>query len=170
MTPKLFGAALIIFACGGMGISMASVHRQKEQMLQQLVTLVKYMACELQYRQPPLHQLIRSAAAHTSGTISRIFNTLCDELERQVAPDAGGCMDTVLKKIPAVPNVVTEKLNMLGSSLGRFDLSGQLSGLEAVAQLCQRDLDGLTQNRETRLRAYVTLGLCAGSAIVILFL
>ncbi len=170
MTPKLLGAVLIVLACGGMGFSFAAAHRQKEQMLRQLIGAVKLMACELQYRQTALPQLMALCAGETTGQLSQLFAALRQELERQIAPDAACCMAAALGSQPKLHPLVQEKLQLLGNSLGRFDLSGQLSGLEAVAQLCQRDLDGLLTNRDERLRSYMTLGLCAGAALVILFI
>ena len=170
MIPKLIGAALILAACGGMGFSLAAAHRQKERLLQQLMAAVKLMACELQYRQTALPQLMALCARDTGGAIAQIFSAMAEELERQIAPDAACCMKAVLERMPKLPGLVQEKLKLLGSSLGRFDLTGQLSGLETVAQMCQRDLDGLLLNRDARLRSYMTLGLCAGAALVILFI
>ena len=170
MTPKILGAIMILAACGGMGFSLASAHRQKERMLLQLIHAAKLMACELQYRQTALPQLMSLCAGETSGGICRVFSDMEKELERQIAPDAACCMTAVLDGVPKLPRIVREKLHLLGKSLGRFDLSGQLTGLETVAQMCQRDLDGLTYNRDARLRSYMTLGLCAGAALVILFI
>lgn len=170
MTPKILGAALIILACGSMGFSMAAAHRRKEQMLRQIITAVKFMTCELQYRQTPLPNLIAMTAAETAGPISGIFQAVNRELEQQIAPDAACCMHAVLTRSAKLPEIVLQKLQLLGRTLGRFDLNGQLSGLEAVAQLCKRDLDGLLMNRDARLRSYGTLGLCAGAALVILFI
>lgn len=170
MTPKILGAVLIIASCGGMGFSMAAVHRRKEQMLRQIIAAVKFMSCELQYRQTPLPNVIAMTAEETSGPISQVFQAMARELERQLAPDAACCMNVVLTQFPRLPEMVLQKLQLLGRTMGRFDLSGQLSGLETVSQLCKRDLDGLLMNRDARLRSYGTLGLCAGAALVILFI
>lgn len=170
MTPKILGAVLIITACGGMGFSQAANHRRKEQMLRQMMTTVKFMICELQYRQPALPNLIDLAAEETSGIIRQILRAMAQELDRQIAPDAPCCMQVVLGDYTKLPQMIMQKLELLGRTLGRFDLHGQLAGLEAVYQLCQRDLDGLLLNRDDRLRSYGTLGLCAGAALVILFI
>ncbi len=170
MTPKIIGAILIIATCGGMGLAVASAYRQKERMLQQMITAVQYMTSELQFRQTALPQLMRLAAQQTTGLLARIFWTMEAQLEQQLAPNAAYCMEAVLSETQNIPDVVKDKLLLLGNSLGRFDLTGQLSGLEAVAQLCKRELDGLLLNRDARLRSYATLGLCAGVALVILFI
>ena len=56
----------------------------------------------------------------------------------------------------------------LGSSLGRFDLSGQLKGLQSVRGECLRELESLEKNQPERLKSYQTLGMCAGAALVII--
>ncbi len=170
MTPRLIGAAMILAACGGMGFSMASAHKQKERMLRQLITAVQFMGCELTYRHTALPHLMVMCARQTTGQISQVFSSLAGELEQQLSPDAAYCMATVLATQQNMPVVVKEKLELLGQSLGRFDLNGQISGLETVDQLCQRELDGLLLNRDARIRSYATLGLCAGVALVILFI
>ena len=170
MMPKIIGAVLIFVSCGGMGLSIAANHRSRERMLQQIITAVEFMVCELEYRQTPLPDLLKLCASHTGGLIGRLFSQLSRELEQQIAPDAACCMEAVLREESRLPGQIIEKFQLLGKTLGRFDLNGQVSGLRAVAELSKRDLDGLLLNREARLRGYTTLGLCAGAAIVILFI
>ncbi len=64
---------------------------------------------------------------------------------------------------------VQKRLLQLGRCLGRYDLQGQLQGLEAVQRGCEEALTALGRDREARLRSYQTLGLCAGAALAILF-
>ena len=170
MTLKMIGAILIIVGCGGVGFSMAAAHRREEKALRQLISALDYMGCELQYHLTPLPQLCRNAAAESGGAVSRVFLCLATELESQIAPDASACMSAVLSKNQKLPQRAKKNLMALGSSLGRFDLHGQLSGLDAARQQCRRELDELTTDRDVRLRSYQTLGLCAGSALAILFL
>lgn len=170
MSIKLIGAILIIAGCGGVGFSMAAAHRREEKALWQLIGVLNYMGCELQYHLTPLPELCRCAAEQTVGNIRQLFQNLASELEGQIAPDATACMNAAIAKTSRLPQQARKNLLMLGTSLGRFDLQGQLKGLEAARQQCRRDLDGLTRDRDVRLRSYQTLGLCAGSALAILFL
>jgi len=59
---------------------------------------------------------------------------------------------------------------LLGTSLGRYDLPGQVKGLQNVREECTLELEKMKNNQEERLRSYQTLGLCAGTALVILLL
>lgn len=170
MSIKLIGAALIIAGCGGIGFSMAAAHRREENALRQLIGALDYMGCELQYHLTPLPELCRGAATQSGGCIRNVLLGLAAELESQIAPDASACMNAAISKAPKLPSQVKASLASLGSSLGYFDLQGQLKGLEAARQQCRRDLDALSKDRDVRLRSYQTLGLCAGAALAILFL
>lgn len=167
---KWLGAILVIGGCGGFGFLLAASHKRTEQCLRRLIGALDYMECELQYHLTPLPALCRQAAAESSGVIRELFCALAQELEDQVSPDVKSCMYAAIRKLPELPPQAAEALRELGASLGRFDLQGQLQGLEGVRGACRRSLEELSHNREVRLRSYQTLGLCAGAALAILFL
>lgn len=170
MNIKLIGAVLIIAGCGGVGFSMAAAHRREEAALRQLAAALDHMGCELQYRLLPLPELCRQVAGECTGPVRQVMENLACELESQIAPDAAACMTAALARTPRLPQRLRKNLSELGISLGRFDLPGQLKGLEAARIACRRDIEALSHNRDQRLRSYQTLGLCAGCALAILFL
>jgi hypothetical protein len=61
-------------------------------------------------------------------------------------------------------------LQELGTSLGRFDLFGQLEALEAEEKSCKANLETIINGQDVRLRTCRTLGICCGAALVILFI
>lgn len=170
MILKWIGAVLIILGSGGFGCSLAAAHRREERSLQQMISALDYMQCELQYHLTPLPALCRQTATQLRGTMQSLFLNLAQELEDQISPDALHCMMAAVYKTEDLPKRCQEAAQSLGKTLGRFDLEGQLSGLEAVRSLCRGWLEELTNGREVRLRNYQTLGLCAGAALVILFI
>ena len=60
------------------------------------------------------------------------------------------------------------QLQALGQTLGRFDLTGQLTCMERCRQSCMGQLEVLEHQQSQRLRSYQTLGFCAGEALAIL--
>lgn len=170
MTPKILGAILVIAGCGGFGAAVASSHRKTELTLRRLSAALDFMECELQYRMTPLPELCRLCAGESAGFIRTVLTFLAEELENQILPDVKSCMNSALKKVPELPPSAAEILKELSKTLGRFDLNGQLKGIDSVRAMCCRELERLSQNREQRLRSYQTLGLCAGAALAILFL
>lgn len=169
MTLKLLGAVCVVIGCGSCGFLMAAQYRANIHMLRDLITVLDYMHCELTYRGTPLPDLCRGAAEQISGRIRKIFHMLAEELDAQIAPNVQRCMASVLARMdPGSPLLYTILLE-LGTNLGRFDLSGQIRLLESTRALCREHIGKLQEGKEGRLRGYQTLGLCAGAALVILF-
>lgn len=169
MIIKWFGAALIVTGCGGFGVSMAAAARQEERQLVQLLHALELMESELQYRLTPLPELCAMAARETGGCMSRLFRQLSDLMARCSHSDVRSCMHDALGSQEGLSRRIRRHLQYLGKSLGRFDLPGQLQGIRAVRNACEADVQALRSNREVRLRSYQTLSLCAGAALVILF-
>lgn len=170
MTIKLFGALLIIAGCGSIGFLMAAAHRKEANTLCQLISVLEYMECALQYHLLPLPDICRQIDKNCSGSIRKVFTLLADELDSQIAPNVQNCMDAALSKSKDIPKLTYDALTSLGGSLGHFGLDGQLKGIAAVRGDCEEKLKKYTENQETRLRTYQTLALCAGAAIAILFI
>ena len=169
MTIKWIGALLVIAGCGGVGFTMAASYKREERSLRALLRALDYMACELQFRLTPLPELCRTAGKECGGPAGQALTALASELESQISPDADSCMYAALSKLDDLPASTTEALRLLGKSLGRFDLNGQLQGIESVRSHCRRGLSNLEAGRDQRIRGYQTLGVCAGAALAILF-
>lgn len=168
MHMKIIGAILVVGACGGFGFSLAHESKREERLLLQILQILDYMQNELQYHLTPLSELCRGAGKESGGELRRILVRMARELEAQLAPDAASCMEKALCAESTLPRQTRKIMKQLGKSLGRFDLPGQLNGLEGVRKMCKRELKALEWNRDDRLRSYRTLGLCAGAALAIL--
>lgn len=170
MDYKWIGAILIVAGCGGFGFSLSSEHRTQENSLRKLIAVLDFMTCELRYRMTPMPELCTAAGKEASGQLGRLFLLLSAELDSAAIENVSFAMDEVLKLCGPFPSKTQENLILLGQSLGRFDLEGQLAGLETVRASCRRDLEGFAANRDVRLRNYQTLGLCAGAALAIVLI
>lgn len=170
MNYRWFGAALIISGCGSFGFSIATNHKRQERYFQQILCLLQFMESELQYHLTPLPELCQQAGYEVKGPLRSIFCDLSRELNWQYSPDVRSCMCLALKRSKGLPARVHRVLVQLGNSLGRYDLPGQLQGIDAVKNTCNAELIKLGKDRDSRLRSYQTLGLCVGAAMVILFI
>lgn len=170
MSYKWIGAIMILGSCGGFGFLLAARQLREERTLSSLLNALDYMGCELQYRLTPLPELCRQTGDAVRGRVGQVFHTLSRELENQVSGDVESCMNAALDTVGDLPGHTLSGLSLLGQTLGRFDLEGQLRGIEAVRSHCRQRLKELRENREPRLRSYQTLGLCAGAALAILFI
>lgn len=168
MYIKLAGAILILAGCGGYGIMMAVNHRKEVTALHQLVRVMDAMICDLEYRLTPLPELCRFGAEQTKGPLKAFFISLAKAMDEQVSPDVGICTVTALKQTSGLPSFASAQLQAMGQTLGRFDLTGQLTCLERCKQSCTGQLEVLEHQQSQRLRSYQTLGFCAGAALAIL--
>ena len=170
MNYRIIGAILVVAASSAVGFRIAAGHRRETKVLLQLIRGLEFMECELEYRLTSLPELCRITAMQLEEPLRAFFISLEKELQRQISADAYCCMNAAVQTAEQLPESMKCNLQLLGKTLGRFDLQGQLSGIASVKQLCKRDLDGLQNNQELRLRSYRTLGICAGVALVILFI
>ena len=170
MSFKLIGAVFIICGCGLIGFKASALYRAEEYDLRQLISALDYMVCELSYRRSALPDLCCLIGKERNGRIGKLFENLAKELSAQTSPDVQSCLASAAAASGSLSKKVQQAICIMGSSLGRFDLEGQLRGLEELRSLCSSTLESLSAGREDRLRSYQTLGLCAGAALVILFI
>ena len=168
MSSKIMGSILVILGCGGFGFSLAAACRREERQLQQLMDILQYLYCELKFRLTPLPDLCREAARQGRGGVYSLFDGVADLLQQGTMPQVSDCIYLAMVG-PEITSTVRELMIVMGQTLGQFDLEGQLMGLESLRQRCAQSLDTLRQGKTDRLRSYQTLGLCAGAALVILF-
>ena len=90
-------------------------------------------------------------------------------MDKQTAPDVQVCVHELLDRLQ-LSNILERQLRQVGATLGRFDLPGQLRGLEGAIRTTEEALRTLRDGAADRRRSYQTLGLCAGAAMAILFL
>lgn len=159
---------MIIVGCGSVGISISEKYRREVKLLSQLIWILHTMKNELQYRLTVLPELCRKCGQETTGILGNIFQNLAIELDKNSAPDVDGCMAEVLDKIDTLPKTVYFHIKRLGQMLGRFDLPGQIEGIDHICTDCEENLRNLQKDQNIRLRNYRTLGLCGGVALAIL--
>lgn len=170
MLLRIVGASCILIVCGGFGFHLAANQLYEERTLRELIRILDYMENELVYRMLPLPVLCRAAAEETRGILGRMLSVLAVEMENQISPNVDRCMDAAILKTSNLPPYTKTALIQLGKLWGRFDLQGQIKGMDSVRRNCKKKLKSLEQGKENRIRGYKTLGLCAGAALVILFI
>jgi stage III sporulation protein AB len=168
MYIKLFGAVCILAGCGGFGIRMAAMHRREVSAMHQIVNVIDGMLCELEYSMIPLPELCRKASEFASGAVHSFFSSLAAVLDEQLSPDVWLRTESALKATRGVPPQAAEELRVLGRTLGRFDLQGQLTALRQCRQACINRIEQKEYRQSERLRSYQTLGFCAGAGLAIL--
>ena len=170
MIIRILGAVFIILGCGGFGFLIAHNARRETMALRQFISALEFMECELNYRLTPLPQLCRQVSTVFGGCIGHFFLCLSEEMELQSAPHVERCVLKAIRRCPDIPGKTCKRVIALGQSLGLFDLEGQIKCIRAINRENLRILELDSRDQNSRLRSYKTLGLCAGAALVILFI
>ena len=164
---KILGTAAVIAGCSGFGFSLAWAAGRECAMLRHLIKAIQEMQWELKYRLTELPELCRLAGTRAGGSVGEIFEEMAGKLERREVVDISASFLSELSQ-RELPRCVRRNMKQLAQSLGRYDLEGQLQGLEMVRQQCRKDLEALESDRSDRMRSYQTLAVCAGAALAIL--
>lgn len=171
MIFKLIGSLLIIGSCSSFGFSISRYHHQEEALLAELGRIIDQMLWELPFQLAPLPELVNHASTDTANKIlARTMRTFSGHLERQILPDVHSCMEAAIADVGLDFFHARKILSLLGLSLGRFDLSGQINSLSAVREQCRREQEQLQLERTSRIRSYRVLSLCSGIALAILLI
>ena len=170
MQLNILGAALIIAGSCCFGHMLCSRYAAEIKTLGQLLSVLEYMKCELQYKMTPLAQLCREASVEATGELNQFLSELVMELDSQIQPDVQHCVEAALIRCNRLPGISRACLQDFGNTLGRFDLKGQLTGIDSIHQKVRRNLDTLETNKQMRIRSCRTLCLCAGAALAILLI
>ena len=170
MLMKLIGAVCIIVCCGFIGFKISYGQKKEEHYFQKLMEVLEFMMRELQHKNTTMPYLFYRSAEITNGSLKKIFLSIYEQLNSCTFPDLTTCINYSLRQQNSIPESVKEELYSLGPNLCSFNLSGQIKGISAIINNCEFKLQKLRNNKEQRLRTYQTLGLCAGAAIVIIFI
>ena len=110
MVLKIVGAILVVISCGGIGFKTAANCKRDENALEQLVSILDFMHCELQYRLTPLPSLCRQIATDFPNILGPVFEELTNEMESQNLPNVGRCMTTVISSKMSIPTITRKQM------------------------------------------------------------
>lgn len=167
MESRILGVSFVIVGCSAFGFKLAANLHLEIKLLRELIDILNYMECELNYRLTPLPQLCRTSAMQ-SKSLRDVFIRFADEIDSQISTDTASCMNAAIHKSNNLNDSVRLLLCELGNSFGNFDLEGQLNGIDSIRQKCAKQLQELEKDKDIRIRNYKTLGMCAGAALAIL--
>ena len=170
MPIKALGVLLVFAVCGYIGFCAGGNYRRDITVLRQLCNHIEYMICQLQYHRTPLPELFHQLRAEASAPLSQVFGQICSQFSEQTFSNACECMRAAIARTQNLPKMTRACLYELGSTLGRFDLDGQLRGAESVLRHYSAKLVQLEAHQNLHIRSCQIFGLCAGAALAILLI
>lgn len=169
MTIRMCGAALTLLSGVLYAVKVTKEHRRKEACFEELQLILEHFVWQLQTNLSALSVCCQAAAGCGKGQMGTLFRQLALRLEQGSGADPGNCMEELVMA-QNLPAQLRQRLFQLADTLGRYDLSGQIAGIQAVQALCRRDLQTLESERTKTVKSCRVLGLCTGAAVAILLL
>ena len=169
MIIRMLGAVLTLLSGIIFAMNITKEHREKEDCFEELLMILEHFVWELQTNQPTLAICCQAASQCGKGQIGKLFSSLAQYLAQGGEASPSICMERVFHAHP-IPTSVRERLSQLADTLGRYDLCAQISGIQAVQELCRRDLQALALERSKTVKSCQALGICTGAALAILLL
>ena len=170
MIGKWIGAICIFTACTSVGFSIAFKQIREIKMLEQWIRIAHRTEKEIGYYGRSIPYVFRMISYEEKGELAQVFLRTAIEMENQIYPDGSQCLSIAVAKTERLPGSILELLDFLGNELGKYNLDEQLKGIAQISTIAMEKRNQLCKDRVKRIRGYQTLGLCAGAALVILFI
>lgn len=170
MWVRIIGAAVTVSACSAFGFGVAFDYHRRVRMLRDFLACLQEMELALQEQPVPLPELVFRAGQLGKGNVYMLMRAYSDCLRRGLCADAAGCMCLALQQIPIEDRCLHRYFSELGRNLGRFDMPGQLRGLQSLSASAARKLSQLEQEQSAAVRVYRTLGVFGGLALAVLLM
>lgn len=168
---KMAGAALLL--AGGVGLGISAVGRLERRVtaLRSLTEALELMERELDFRLPPMKELIRETARRSAQPASGFLSVCAEKMDEwDGQPLSGLWQQAALEQLPALKSCDLEALFSVGAVLGRYDAESQRSIISAARERLTVFLSDAVEERRRQGRVYGALGATAGAFLVILLL
>jgi len=166
MLIKNIALGLVFLACGGAGAyySRAMVLRVRE--LEAVLQMLGSFRAQLRFSRPTLERMLREVCA---GQPPAFLPHALRRMQTGMAFPAAW-REAVTQRSPALRQEDRTRLLACAELLGASDASGQSEALLLQESLLQAQLEQARMKRDTRGKAFFTLGILVGLTVMILFL
>ena len=166
---RILGAVLLL--AGSAALGLAAVRRLEGRVtaLRALTESLDRMERELEFRLPPMKELLGETARKAREPAAGFFRACAegvDKLQGQPLSELWGQM--AREKLPALKTCDLEALLSVGAILGRYDAEGQRKAMSAARAELAGFLSAAVEERRRQGRVYGALGMAAGVFLVIL--
>lgn len=168
---KMVGAVLLL--AGGVGFGLSAVGRLDRRViaLRSLTEALELMERELDFRLPPMKDLIRETAERSAQPASGFLRACAKKMDVwEGQPMSELWQQAALEQLPALKPCDLEALFSVGAVLGRYDAESQRGIISAARDRLSGFLADAVEERRRQGRVYGALGATAGAFLVILLL
>lgn len=164
---KIIGIVFIVISSISMGLRIGSALKKKCTHLQELLNALELFKNELLFSHKPLPKVCADLAESFQEGVGRMFANISLLMEENRWMSFKTAMERALGTYP--DELPSEILLEFAGNMGKYDLDAQVRGIELASSRIRQILDVMENERGTKSKTYKTLSICAGIAIIILF-
>lgn len=170
---KIVGAALVIIACGAMGIVKSQELKQRQKELYLVKRMLLLLRGEIKYSRTPLPEAFINIGKRMGGELGGFLTGVGEQLEKQEGrPFSDVWKQAVNKDLcgTKLNKEDKEQLKRMGENLGYLDGEMQMNIIELQLEQVETQLERLEQSMAGKTRVYNCVGIFSGLLIAIVLL
>ena len=164
---KYIALALVFLACGGTGAFLSRGLTLRARELELCLQMIASFSAQLQFSRPPLERMLAEVCGQTRRPA---FLPKCLEAMRAGTDFPAAWRAALQSTGLGLKEDDRRQLLGLGELLGAGDAAGQREALQLQESLLNARLEQVRAQRDSRGKAYFTLGILAGLSLMILFM
>lgn len=163
---KLILSILIIFCSARIGIEISKKYIQREKELYEIKNAFKIMETKIRYTYKPLKEIFEEISTTVDTSVANIFKNASKHIEFKSAKST---WENAIDNTNLFLNKEDiEIIKGFGKLLGKTDKLGQLSEIELVVSLIDKQIGQATAEREKNENLYKKIGFILGIGLVII--
>ena len=162
---KMVGIGLVLCGSASFGIGKAMQFYRQMRQLREFYNALEILKCEMNYSLAELPKLCKLTAKRSGRTASQFLLDYADALDAGLPRTKAA--QRAAEKVNLPPDACMTLLELFGA-LGRYELAGENSLIQLSQHRLKASLERCEQEKKPLAKAYATLGLCTGIALVIL--
>lgn len=167
---KIIGMVIVIGVCLVIGQMKVKAVRQELFTLNALIAGVRVMRAELTSRLCPMEDLLRQAAEHAGSEADVFFQQCAERLTNLNEESFSDLWSDACQRITTISAEDRRQLEMLGDSLGRYELEEQLAACDRYLRVAEENADKLRVKLPELRKLSLALSAAAGMFLCLLIL
>lgn len=163
---KLILSILIIFCSARIGLEISKKYIQREKELYELKNAFKIMETKIRYTYEPLKDIFEEISTTIDTSVANVFEKASKEIEFKSAKLTWE--KAIDESMLSINKEDKEIIKGLGKLLGKTDKLGQISEIELVVSLIDKQIGQATIEREKNENLYKKIGFILGLGLVII--
>ena len=165
---KMILSILIVVCATRLGVEIAKKYVQREKELYEIKNAFKIMETKMRYTYEPLKDIFNEISHTIDKNVSLIFKNAAEKIETH--PAKSTWEESVDNAELMINKEDKDIIKSFGKLLGKTDKLGQISEIELVCSLLDKQIGQASLEREKNEKLYKKIGLIMGLGLVIILI